>query len=1673
MRYLTTRLYALLLLFCTLLPTAGEAQRQLAFPGASGYAQYVTGGRGGKVYYVTSLRDCSDDNLVPGTLRWALRSGDDSPRTILFAVPGTIYLESKLRTNHPNVSILGQSAPGGGICITGYPVYINSRNYIIRFVRFRAGEIPAIEGSGNESYSGLDIENAENILLDHCSVTWSMEECLTMFDNDTTTVQHCIIGEGLYHSYNVKTTGETAGRSFAMQWGGEHSNMHHVLITNSNGRGPRFNGVRSPNAWLSGKEGKAHAHDCQIDGDFANNVFYNWGGGHLSYYGGEFYASNFADAPEGFEAYNRIYMRNNYFRPGPSTQKNGSSYRHFFHPSGDNDKQVGQWYLEGNKFETSSYYAPKGSNWTDASLQTVNDDNLAGFGTSTSALDMASAYSSHLLYELPYQLSPYTPVSADQAYLEVTDQMRGAGACLPRYDEEDQRLIDEAAGRRDGIAPFVGSRASNASQRPGIIDRPEDVTFTLGNDEVTTAAGNVYTCYPSLALRQGDMYAIDSDADGMPDAYEEAIGLDPFNTSDGATLADNGYTHLENYLNALADYTLSARDYQTSQTYVEPGLATRPEWVTLTFVFDDPAIEGTLPNPITVAYGASLTFHHLHALYRQGYTHVGWTDGTMTYHFDQDYKGYFVQDVTLRPALQPNDKELSDRTDDLSICWDFTQPGAPTLHEENQGIYTTWADIDGTLIDVPLYYQGLQLTLPAAEGAVATVTYADGTTQDYAALSETLTLTLSQASVKTICITLPYVVDFSDKVFHTPLVGQCTVGTEDYYTTEGENERVWSADKNRTDARNFVAERATNYELVYGNLATIHSTDWMETRGQERDAYRNVINPNGDDEVQYSGNETTHTHPLNGFIVGQSPNSTYKLYAYVKDCSLVRTYAAGSGSGGDYMQVIAIPTDNSERLTSNNIHKLYKSSSFSEFFDLELDPNISYRLEWSSIGGVDMMVGAIKLYDRTAQGETSGDAVVMWDWNNEASVHAVVDPTKAFQSATAQIGSALRVQQGENGNDQDGNTLYVVQLKQTSAADGPQPDHCIEYKVTPTPGYTFTPTEVRFSRRFETQGTDAQGQIDVYFKYGQEDELYIRKTAATSSSENVSIKSSTASFTDFFRETSQPLYIRLYLYNMPVDNWVDLFGIKVSGTYQKTGAQKHSFTTTVSPAGAGVISQSPKGTAFVADAEISLTATAASGYQFLHWVDAAGNVLSTDASFAFVMPDAEASLTAQFQDLSESEVFTDGPFQAVVSNVDQLIEALQAAAQSQDERYYIFLRNGEYDFGTTAKTAVPQRTSLIGESQEGVILFNTPSTSVKDYQNQTPVLFIDQNQNDVYMQDLTIRANRDWPNRTSQGQELALRQRGKMAIYKNVTLQGVQDTYYLNKADASAYFEDCTVAGEVDFIYGDGTMFFQHCTLQPLSSRAYITAPNTQAGYKGIVFNQCTIEPEAGAKGNVQGYRLGRPWGDSPASTFISTTMKVLPADAGWGSMTSNLVVRFHEYGSMDSEGNLLDLSKRSIADCKPASGSDSPVLTAEEAAEYTIENVFKRVAKDWTPDLLAAQLDAPTPRISDDHTLLTWPEVPGAYCYAICRDGKVIGFTTQTSYRLTIAEGQYTLRVANQRGGLGKPSDVASALGNITTAPDHEPTIYDLYGRKVQHPTSGIYVVDGKRQMFGWPKQH
>lgn len=522
----------------------------ISFPGAEGYGRFTTGGRmidsrGAKVYYVTRL----DDSGVEGTFRWAVTTGDDTPRTVLFKVAGTIYLTKNVDVKS-NTTIAGQTAPAGGICLAGYRVKLGS-NIILRHLRFRAGDLP------NKSMSPLGVENVENIIIDHCSFGWSMEENITLYDNNNTTTQWCIFAEGLYDSRNSK-----GNRAYGAQWGGKRSTMHHCLFAHNNSRSPRFNGVRPEN------------HDRQAINEFFNNVIYNWGSPN-AIYGGENSAGGATD-------YDRIYMINNYYRPGPATKDATGSRRYWCSASGGSINEVGQWYLKGNMFELSSRWAPSTNIWRDTELQKVNADNYYGFvaNNSSRAMNFWSISPSRALADKALLTAPVDELTmtvsetADEAYQKVVKQ---AGASLPRYDEVDTRVLTEAAGTQD--PQFGGARGNKL----GIIDSPTNITLQSHDEfaalyEGDEAADNQeidVTMYPRLQPTEEDYAAqvVDTDGDGLPDAYETEVGLNPNDATDGMKLSESGYANLELFLNGVADGTVDVKKYTQHQSS-ETGMTT-------------------------------------------------------------------------------------------------------------------------------------------------------------------------------------------------------------------------------------------------------------------------------------------------------------------------------------------------------------------------------------------------------------------------------------------------------------------------------------------------------------------------------------------------------------------------------------------------------------------------------------------------------------------------------------------------------------------------------------------------------------------------------------------------------------------------------------------------------------------------------------------------------------------------------------------------------------------------------------------------------------------------------------------------------------------------------------------------------------------------------------------
>lgn len=363
-----------------------------AFPGAEGGGKYVTGGRGGKVIYVTNLNDSG-----AGSLRAAINQS--GPRIVVFKVSGTIKLESELGITD-DITIAGQTAPGGGITLRDYNVTVRGNNVIVRYLRFRMGDVKAVE---SDAFGG---RFQKNIIVDHCSMSWSTDECVSFYQNENFTLQWSIISESLKNSIHDK-----GAHGYGGIWGGKNASFHHNLLAHHDSRNPRLGEYANDVFALTDMV------------DLRNNVIYNWGGN--SCYGGD--AMN-------------VNMVNNYWKPGPGT---GNSTKERIVSTGrilDVASPLygiwGKYYVDGN-FVVGSTRATQ-DNWTYGVYSQFHG----------SQLPVSQADKDDLKIEAPHPFGEITTHSATKAYELVLDH---AGANLFR-DAVDKRAVDDA---RSGTASIM------------------------------------------------------------------------------------------------------------------------------------------------------------------------------------------------------------------------------------------------------------------------------------------------------------------------------------------------------------------------------------------------------------------------------------------------------------------------------------------------------------------------------------------------------------------------------------------------------------------------------------------------------------------------------------------------------------------------------------------------------------------------------------------------------------------------------------------------------------------------------------------------------------------------------------------------------------------------------------------------------------------------------------------------------------------------------------------------------------------------------------------------------------------------------------------------------------------------------------------------------------------
>ncbi|HEU6447262.1 MAG TPA: polysaccharide lyase [Verrucomicrobiae bacterium] len=463
-----------------------------AFPGAEGGGKYSFGGRGGKVYVVTNLNDSG-----PGSFREACEAA--GPRIVVFNVAGIIHLKKPINIEAPYITIDGHTAPGDGVCIAGETTLVDTHDVVIRYMRFRRGNTNVFDR--DDALGGNPIGN---IIVDHCSCSWGLDENLSMYrhiyERRTNGYGEKLPTVNITLQWNISSEAlNIYNHAFGGTWGGRNSTFHHNLFACNTGRNPSI--------------GMTYGFN------FVNNVLFNW-------------RHRTVDGGDRNSLYNII---NNYYKPGPAVNSGTIQYR-ILQPSASKTKEdptprLGKAYVAGNIIEGNEKVS--NDNW-DGGVQfdvggSKEDPTIA-------KTDAAQKLAGEVRSNNPFPMAPVIVSSAKDAFREV---LKNAGATLPRRDAVDQRVIEEVQtgnvwnqGKEFTPTPMKGLAKNNwGVAGNGIITDPSQVGG-----------------YPEY---KGEP-AKDLGADGIPTSWKKKYHLDVSDPNLAQKdLQGDGYTVMDKYLDGL------------------------------------------------------------------------------------------------------------------------------------------------------------------------------------------------------------------------------------------------------------------------------------------------------------------------------------------------------------------------------------------------------------------------------------------------------------------------------------------------------------------------------------------------------------------------------------------------------------------------------------------------------------------------------------------------------------------------------------------------------------------------------------------------------------------------------------------------------------------------------------------------------------------------------------------------------------------------------------------------------------------------------------------------------------------------------------------------------------------------------------------------------------------
>ena len=480
--------------------------------------------------------------------------------------------------------------------------------------------------------------------------------------------------------------------------------------------------------------------------------------------------------------------------------------------------------------------------------------------------------------------------------------------------------------------------------------------------------------------------------------------------------------------------------------------------------------------------------------------------------------------------------------------------------------------------------------------------------------------------------------------------------------------------------------------------------------------------------------------------------------------------------------------------------------------------------------------------------------------------------------------------------------------------------------------------------------------------------------------------------------------------------------------------------------------------------------------------DLTGNAIASDITYSFTT--------------KEKPAVTKAMYDFIVPNDGSFSDALAAAAKRTDtnKRFRIFIKQGDYKIPADENSMVkgndgkeyPSATtylntpnvSIIGESNENTSITNTVPTvewdngfgkaNVLEGIGKGDVLCLKSGAVNTYFQDIKMYSSMG----DKRGRDIVLNDQSNKTICKNVNLWAYQDTYVSNNQKGRFYFEGGILRGNTDFLCGKGDVYYNNVDLL-MCGTGYLAVPSQPTQY-GYIFKDCTIKD--GSTAGINGkYKLGRPWGKgTPIALFIDTKMEVIPTAAGWDEMSGGYPKRFAEYNSTTATGTAVDLSERKqVYDAYDKKDGDtytnrrnetaeSPILTAEEAAAYTIETVMGG-DDDWDPTAATEQASAPS-NVKLNGTTLAWDNNDYALLWAVCKNGKVVDFTIKPTYLVDDASATWSVRAANEMGGLSEATAVlGTGIHNIASATDAaviKTTIFAADGTQLSNLQKGINII-------------